>query len=243
MEDSKMKLIAYPVIFLLIAGIAMAADMSRSMPDKASPGDTITVTFSISAMEVGKQVAISEVIPSGWKISDWTVAGSQEAKDAVTFAEKTGGEYQWSFTASTASPSLSYTLKVPQTALGSYNFDAVYILPPANMNNLKKSLAVRVITCGDGTCEGTENSDSCLADCPKPAEQPAQPAPSATTTVPPEETAEKGESNALTIGLLIVVAIVALFFLLKYQNRRRKRKQLEKMLSSGSFEHHTHHKK
>lgn len=232
-----MKLIAYPVIFLLIAGIAMAADMSRSMPDKVSPGDTITVAFSVSGMEVGKQVALSEVVPSGWKITDWAVSGSQEAKSAVTFAEKTSGEYQWSFTASSASPSLSYTLKVPSTALGSYNFDGVYILPPANMNNLKKSLTVRVITCGDGTCEGTENSDNCVADCPKPVVQPPAVTPPATPT---EESSENtGTSgNTVKIGLLIVAVIVAAYFLIMHLGKRKKRSQMEKMLTSGSVVHH-----
>jgi hypothetical protein len=235
-----MKLIAYAVVFLLIASLAMAADMSRSMPDKVSPGDTITVTFPVSGMEVGKQVALSEVVPAGWKISDWTVSGSKEAKAAVTFAEKTGGEYQWSFTASSESPSVSYTLKVPSTALGSYNFDAVYILPPANMNNLKKALTVRVITCGDGTCEGTENSDNCVADCPKAA--PPVTTPTETPSTPTEETGKGISGKTLVIGLVIVIVIVALFFLVKHMNKRGKRKQLEKMLSHTPEHHsHTHH--
>lgn len=235
-----MKIIAYSVIFLLVAGIVMAADMSRSMPDKVSPGDTITVSFSVSGMEIGKQVAISEVLPSGWSISSWVASGAKEEKSAIAYAKKSTGEYQWSFTASSETPSLSYTLKVPSSALGTYNFDAVYVLPPANMNNLKKSLIVRVIKCGDGVCEGSENSDNCVADCPKPAEQPAQqPVQQQTPVVIKEdETGKSGfTSKTMIISLIIVVIIITAVLGLWAYKKHKRRNRIEQMIAHGSPHH------
>jgi hypothetical protein len=213
-----MKLVIYPVIFLMVVGLAFAADMSRSMPDKIQPGETLTVTFSVSGMEAGQEVALSEILPSGWSIKSWDVTGSQEAKTAITYKQKTGNEHQWSFTASTANPSISYTAVVPSNAAGNYEFDAVYMLPPANMNNLKKTLVVRTITCGDGVCEGSENSDNCEADCPKPAEP---------VTTPPQEQQQQQQQVIIEeeaggfpwwiVILLLVIIVVA------YLYKRKKR--------------------
>ena len=210
------KLVIYPVMFLMLTGIVMAASMSRSMPDRIQPGETLTVTFSVSGMETGKEVALSEILPTGWTISTWDVSGSEEAKADVTYKKKTGTEYQWSFTAANANPSITYTATVP-SAVGTYDFDAVYMLPPANMDNLKKTLTVRVITCGDGVCEGGENSDNCEADCPKPAPPAEGPA--------VEEGAEEEGGGGVPIALIVIVVVAAIAIFL-YMKKKKPQPQI-----------------
>ena len=128
--------------------------------------------------------------------------------------KKTGNEHQWSFTASRANPSITYTTVVPSGALGNYNFDAVYVLPPANIDNLRKTLNVRVITCGDGVCEGNENSDNCVQDCPLPP-PPAEPQPPA--VVEEEQTTEKGgvAGGMIVLIVIIIVAVGAFIYMRK----------------------------
>jgi hypothetical protein len=205
-----MKIIIYLATLLMVAGLASAATMSRSMPDRVAPGETLTVSFAVSGMEIGKEVALSEVIPAGWSVKDWSVSGAKEAKADITYKKKSGNEHQWSFTASTTNPAITYTTVVPSAASGSYEFDAVYMLPPANMNNLKKTLTVRVITCGDGVCEGAENSDNCAADCPKPTPPPTQ-----------EEKAEEAKlSPAWAVLAAVIVILAAAYFVLIRKKKR-----------------------
>ncbi len=202
------KLFAYCVMIFLLVGAVSAATMSRSMPDKAAPGETVTVTFTVSDMEVGKELAVSEILPAGWTVQDWSVSGSQQAKADVTYKKKSDTEYQWAFKAATASPSLSYTVVVPSTALGSYEFDAVYMLPPASTNNLKNTLTVRVIACGDNVCEGSETTDSCPADCQSTLAPPS---------IPPEE-----EAKAAFPWLWVIVGVAVVLIAAPFVVRKKK---------------------
>jgi hypothetical protein len=184
-----MKPIVYFVVFILSLSAVMAASLTRSMPSRVSPGEEVTVTFSISGMEVGKEAGISEVVPDAITVKEQMVSGA-EGTPAYEIKNKTNNK--WAFTASSSSPSVTYKFDAP-SELGSYNFDALYVLPPAVIDNIKSTLTVREITCGDGFCEGSENSDTCESDCPKPV-----------PSTPPEE---KGKVN---VGLIIILVIVIL---------------------------------
>lgn len=181
--------------------LVLGASLSRSMPGRVSPGEEVKVTFTISSMEVGKEAGISEVMPEEITIKEQSVTGAEGTPKYVVV----GRNNKWSFKASSSSCSVTYKFDAP--AVGTYDFDAVYALPPANINNIKSTLTVRVITCGDGVCEGDENSDNCEADCPKPAP-------------PVEEEPEK-----VNTGLIIVVAIVVVGLIIYFVLTKKKKKE------------------
>jgi len=199
------KTILYLVVFILSLSLVTAASLSRSMPSRVSPGEEVEVTFSISNMEVGKEAGVSEVVPAGIRVKEQSVSGAEGAPQ-YRIADKTN--HKWSFTASSGSPTVTYRFDAPSTE-GAYSFDAVYALPPANIDNIKSTLTVRVITCGDGYCEGGENSDTCESDCPKPA-------PAAEPVVE-----EKGKVN---VGLIIIAVIVVLGLIIYFAVGKKKKK-------------------
>ncbi len=195
------KAIIYFSIFLLSVSLVLGASLSRDMPKRVSPGEEVEVTFSISGMEVGKEAGVSEVIAEGITVKEQSVTG---AEGTPTY-EVVGRNNKWSFKASSSSSTVTYKFDAP--AVGTYDFDAVYALPPANINNIKSTLTVRVITCGDGVCEGDENSDNCEGDCPKPA--------------PAVEEAE--EPKKVNTGLIIVVAIVVIGLIIYFAVAKKKK--------------------
>lgn len=202
---SKMKkTIVYISIFLLSMSLVFGASLSRDMTSRVSPGDEVTVTFSISGMEVGKEAGISEVLPVEIKVKEQKVTG---AEGTPTYQVASGNNNKWSFKASSGSPTITYKFDAPK--VGTYEFDAVYALPPANIDNIKSTLTVRVITCGDGVCEGGENSDTCESDCPKPA--------------PPPEPVVEEEKGGVSTGLIIVAVIVIIGLIIYFFATKKKK--------------------
>lgn len=197
------KTIIYLVISLISLGVVMAASLTRDMPTRVSPGEEVTVTFSISGMEVGKEAGISEVVPEEIKVKEQKVEG---AKGTPNY-QVVDRNHKWAFKAESSLCSVEYKFDAP-TKVGSYNFDAVYVLPPANIDNIKSTLTVRVITCGDGFCEGDENSDNCEADCPKPA---------------PPTPAEEVKEKPSIVGWVIVAVIVVIGLIVYFSVAKKKK--------------------
>ncbi len=197
------KAIVYFSMFLLTVSLALAASLSRDMPTRVSPGEEVKVTFSISGMEVGKVAGISEVVPVGITVKEQTVTGAE----GTTTYEVVDKNHKWSFKAASSSCTVAYKFDAP--AVGTYNFDAVYALPPANINNIKSTLTVRTINCGDGFCEGDENSDNCVADCPK-----AQPT-----------TAGEVKEKPNVVGWIIAGVIVVIGLIVYFVVTKKKKKQ------------------
>ena len=195
------KTIVYFSVFLLSISLVLGASLSRNMPGRVSPGEEVEVTFSISSMDVGKEAGVSEIVPEGITVKEQKVTGAE----GTAKYELVGRNNKWSFKAASSSCSVTYKFDAP--SVGSYEFDAVYALPPANIDNIKSTLIVREITCGDGYCEGSENSDNCEQDCPKPA--------------PPAEEEVPKETN---VGLIIVVAIVIIGLIVYFVVTKKKRK-------------------
>jgi len=198
---------------LVLSTSAFAASVSRNMASRASPGDDIAVTFSISGVNVGEVFTLEDQAPQGWRVDAWNVVGAQGGKDAVDYRfVAADNRHGFSFTAESANPTISFTVKVPTTASGDYSFDAVYF-DSLGQSKTPGTVTVRTITCGDGICEGGENSDSCLADCPVAAPAP-EPTPSPTEAPAGEET--EGDDFTSTIILVVVVLLlVGAFFLYK----------------------------
>lgn len=200
------KAIIYFSIFMLSISMVLAASLSRDMPSRVSPGDEVEVKFTISGMEIGKEAGVSEIVPEGITVKTQTVTGA-EGTPQYTVKDKTN--HKWGFTASSSSCTISYKFYAPDE-VRAYSFDAVYALPPANIDNIKSTLTVRVITCGDGVCEGDENSDNCESDCPKPAP-------------PAVEVPEEVEEKKAPIGLIIAAAIVVIGLIIYFWITRKKK--------------------
>jgi len=178
--------------------MVIAASLTRDMPNRVSPGEEVTVTFSISGMEVGKEAGVSEIVPGEITVKEQEVEGAEGTPNYQVVDKN----HKWAFKAASSSCSVEYKFNAP-SEVGQYNFDAVYALPPANIDNIKSTLTVRVITCGDGYCEGDENSDNCEADCPKPA--------------------EKVEEKPSVVGWVIVAVIVVVGLIIYFAVVKKKK--------------------
>jgi len=196
------KLIIFFVIFALMAASVLAGSVSRNMPSRIQPEATLTVTLSVSGATAGKLFTLEDVIPAGLKIKEWTVTGSQESKEAITTREK-DNRFGWSFTPTSDSAAVEYKIDLPNTET-TYTFGKIVWFDPSGQGTESTSptLTVATIRCGDGICEGSENSDNCVQDCPKPAPvsvpEPAQ----------PEVAMEKKPISNTAIAWIVVAIIV-----------------------------------
>ena len=208
------KLLVLPIIFLLALSVALAASVSRDMPSRADPGSEVQVTLTLNGATAGEGVAIEDTIPNTIAVKSWEISGSQEAKADVSYQKKASQKegfdrHSWAFTA-VGSPSITYKFDAP--AVGGYEFDVRWITSEG-FSHSASTLAVRTITCGDGACEGNENTDNCAADCPKPAEA----APSA---VAPKAIEAPGKAPVAWI-IAAVVIILGIVLIVMYQKKKQ----------------------
>ncbi|MEK6891760.1 MAG: hypothetical protein AABX25_01120, partial [Nanoarchaeota archaeon] len=98
----------------------------------------------------------------------------------------------------------------------SYTFGKVVWFDPSGQGSESSTptLTVAVIRCGDGVCEGSENSDNCVQDCPKPT----APAPQAQ----PQAAAQKTglSSTALTVIVVVIIVILAAIGFVMWQKKK-----------------------
>lgn len=210
------KLLVLPIIFVLALSMALAASVSRDMPSRVDPGSEVQVTLTLNGATAGEGVAIEDTIPNAITIKSWEVSGSQEAKDAVSYQQKASqkegfSRNSWAFTAASTSPSITYKFDAP--AVGSYEFDVRWITKEG-FSHAASTLAVRTITCGDGACEGDENSDNCIADCPRAAEAPPTP-------VEPKALEAPGKAPIAWI-IAAVVVILGIILIAAYQKKKQQ---------------------
>ena len=196
------KLIVFLAIFALMATVAYAGTVSRTMLSRIEPGKTLTVTLSISGATADKIFTLEDVIPAGLKIKEWTVTGAKESKEAISIREK-DNRFGWSFTPTSGSAIVEYKIDLPNTE-ATYTFGKIVWFDPSGQGTETASptLTAASIRCGDGICEGNENSDNCVQDCPKPA-QPAQPA-----ATPTPQPAAAGLSNTALAWIVVLVIVV-----------------------------------
>ncbi len=203
------KYLMFFAVLLALSSAVFAASVSRSIPDRVSPGETVTVTFSIGSAEAGKLFTLEDDLPDDWKFSTWEVSGSQESKDKINHRSADGNRHGWSFTPTGSSAQIKYTAVAG--AAGSASFDAVWF-DASGQSRDQKSVTVRNIACGDNVCEGDESESSCPADCRKsePQPQPVTPQPA-----PPEKPAAGIPTAGILVVVVIVLAGLAAFFLLR----------------------------
>ena len=187
------------VIFALMATVAIAGSVSRTMPSRIQPGGELTVTLSISGATAGSLFTLEDVIPAELTIKEWTVTGAQESKEAINVREK-DNRFGWSFTPTSTSASVEYKIDLPNTE-ATYTFGTLIWFDPSGQGTegSQPTLTVATIRCGDGICEGSENSDNCVEDCPKPAPP---------TPPPAEEAVEKEPASRTAIAWIVVLIIV-----------------------------------
>lgn len=218
------KIVFHILVFLLISSFAYAATLSKNIPKNIEPGNTLTVTFRMSGIEAGEVFSIEEMIVNELSIKDYKIEGAEKTETEAEREEKLSSDgkktkYSWVYQATISNPKLTYTIDIPSTLEGNYVLDTIYILPPAKMDNIKSNLRIAKIMCGDGYCEGNENSDTCIEDCPKVEEKEER------AKITGAATAEvEAEPNKL-IGLVSIIIVVALGVLLYYLLFRIKVKQ------------------
>jgi hypothetical protein len=221
MEAKMKKLLTYLLMALLVSTAAFAASVSRSMPLRLDPGSTLTVAFQIEGTTPNEAFAIEDKLPSSWTVADWSVTGAKEAKAQITTRFQ-APLFAWSFTPSGTSATLSYTVTLPSTE-GTYTFDAVWF-DRSGQSRSTQSLQVRPIKCGDGMCEGAENSDSCIQDCPV----------ATTITVPGEFVTttleiEQGPPRNFTWLWILAIAVAVLLLLYFILKKKHESPQLPKI--------------
>ncbi len=210
MEEKMRKISTLLLLFFAMAMLStsvLAASVSRSMPSRAAPGEDITVTLSASGVPVGETFTLEEERPAGWNLISWDIKGYQGDVTDVqlrTVENRLG----YSFLASTSNPVITLVFRVPTTAAnGNYAFDAVYF-DSSGQSRSQGTVTVRTIACGDGVCEGSENTDSCPSDCPA---APVVTPPETPTTEPSGEAVSAGKASIIGVVVLVVVAAVAVF--------------------------------
>jgi len=191
------------VIFVLMTVSVLAGSVSRSMPSRIEPGQTLTVKLSVSGATAGKLFTLEDIIPAGLKIKEWIVTGAQESKEAINIREK-DNRFGWSFTPTSDSATVEYKIDLLNNE-ATYTFGKVVWFDPSGQGaeSASPTLTVAAIRCGDGICEGNENSDNCVQDCPKPAAPAPAPAPA------PSAPSGLSSTTMAWIVVLIIVVVAA----------------------------------
>ena len=214
MKKIAMLLLAVFVCALMSFSV-MAASVSTNMPSRVSPGDNLAVSFSVSGVTAGELFTLEEKVPVGWTVSSWDVTGAKGGKDKVNYRYvSSDNRHGFSYNSEGSSSQITLNVKVPATAMGNYNFDAVYF-DSSGQAKSQATLTVRTITCGDGVCEGSENTGNCVKDCPAPV----QPGPSTPTEPLPPAKKPSSNSTLIIVAVAAIAALIAWWFLRKKKSK------------------------
>jgi len=199
-EPKMRKAIVYGLMGLLLLSVVFAASVSRDLPRRADPNSELAVKLQISGADPSGIIALEEELPEGLSVKDWSVTGAVEAKADITTREK-DGRFAWEFTPSGASATVEYKIDV---GVSDVTFGTLVYFDKSGQGKVdSQTQKVAPITCGDGLCEGDENSDNCESDCPKPAPPAEAPPP---PEGPPAESA--GLSTGAIIGIIIAIIVI-----------------------------------
>jgi len=203
----------YLTVFILAISFVFAASVSRDLPQRADPNSELTVKLQVSGADSSGLFTLEEDLPEGIEVKDWTVTGSQEAKEAIDTRVQEG-RYGWSFTPSGGTATVEYTIDLGSSDV---TFGTLVYFDASGQGNIdSQTLRVAPITCGDGICEGSENTDNCAVDCPVTPEAPAP--------IPVEEpSAVEGPSKAPVAWIIAaVVVILGIILIVAYQKKKQQ---------------------
>jgi len=202
------KTIIYFIVLLLTISIVFAASVSRDLPARADPNSELTVKLQVSGADTSGLFTLEEELPEGMTVKDWTITGATEAKADITTRVQ-DGRYGWSFTPSSGSVTVEYTIDLGSSDV---TFGTLVYFDKSGQGNIdSQTLRVALITCGDGICEGSENTDTCEADCPRPA------APTPVETPKPIEGPSKSPAGWIILVIVVVIGIIGYFVYKKKQ--------------------------
>tara|TARA_Y100000310_G_C20549708_1_gene747414 strand:- start:51 stop:695 length:645 start_codon:yes stop_codon:yes gene_type:complete len=211
--NKMIKLFVYLMVFLMAISFVFAASVSRDLPSRADPNSELTVKLQVSGADSSGSFTLEEDLPDGITLKDWTVTGSTEAKNAITTRDKEG-RFGWTFTPSDSSAIVEYTIDLGSSDV---SFGTLVFFDAAGQGKTdSQTLRVAPITCGDGICEGAENSDTCVADCPKAAPPAAPPA-----VEEPKAVEAPGKAPVAWL-IAAVVVILGIVLIVAYQKKKQQ---------------------
>ncbi|MCH8003358.1 MAG: hypothetical protein IH934_01905 [Nanoarchaeota archaeon] len=209
------KVIAYLMVFLFAISFVFAASVSRDLPQRADPNSELTVKLQISGADSSGLLTLEEELPEGMTLKDWTITGAKEAKEAIT-TRVIDNRYGWSFTPSGGSVTVEYTIDLGSSDV---SFGTLVYFDAAGQGKTDpQTLRVAAITCGDGICEGDENSDTCAADCP--VAPPAEAAPPEAVEKPKPIVAPSKAPVAWVIAAVVI--ILGIVLIVAYQKKKKQ---------------------
>ena len=201
------KTIIYFIVLMLTIGVVFAASVSRDLPARADPNSELTVKLQVSGADTSGLFTLEEELPAGMTVKDWTVTGATEAKDAITTRVQ-DGRYGWSFTPSGGSATVEYMIDLGSSDV---TFGTLVFFDVNGQGKTDpQTLRVASISCGDGICEGSENTDTCEADCPR--------APTPVETPKPLEGPSKSPVGWIVLAIVIIIGILGYFY---YQKKKQ----------------------
>ena len=204
------KTFVYFIIFILAIGYVFAASVSRDLPQRADPNSELTVKLQVSGADSSGLFTLEEDLHEGVTVKEWTVTGAQEAKEAIITRDQEG-RYGWSFTPSGGSATVEYTIDLGSSDVSFGTL--VYFDASGQGKTDPQTLRVAAIACGDGICEGDENSDTCVADCPKAAP------PTPVEEPKPVEAPGKAPVAWIIAAIVIILGIVLIVL---YQKKKQQ---------------------
>lgn len=197
--------------FLLMASSVFAVTVDRNMPAQVNPSSSFTVAFTINPEGSLNTFDMSDFVPNGWNLNDWSVSGY--AKSDVTYDSRvmdyqgaTRNALHWKFSKVFSSPvTLSYTMTAPATT-GTYELIAVWVYS-GGFNSKTTNLNVATVT---PTPTPTPTPQ------PQPTPQPTPtPTPTPTPSPTPTPTTSPVNTNYTIVIVVILIVIVAGYFFLK----------------------------
>ena len=204
------KVIVYFSMFLVVASLVFAASVSRDLPSRADPNSELTVKLQVSGADTSGLFTLEEELPAGITIKEWNIVGAKESKDVIA-TRTTENRQAWSFTPTSSSATVEY--KINLGASGVTFGTLVFFDKSGQSKTDPQTLRVAAISCGDGICEGSENSDSCVADCPK----------AAIPTPPAAEVTPEVEEKKMPIGVIVAVIIVIIGLVIYFTAVKKKK--------------------
>jgi len=204
------KAIVYLMVFLFTISLVFAASVSRDLPGRADPNSELTVKLQVSGTDSSGLLTIEEELPNGMTVKEWTVTGAQEAKEAISTRDR-DNRYGWSFTPSGGSATVEYKIDLGSSDVSFGTL--VYFDVSGQGKTDPQTLRVAAVTCGDGICEGGENSDSCEADCPKSVPAPVE---------EESQAVDAPSKGPIAWVIAVVVIILGIVLIVVYQKKKKK---------------------
>ena len=204
-----MKKIFVLFAFLLMASSVFAVTVDRSMPTQVNPSSAFTISFTINPEGSLNAFDMSDFIPNGWTLNDWSVSGY--TKSDVTYDNKimdyqgaTRNGLHWKLSKTFSSPvTLSYTMTSPATT-GTYELIAIWVYS-GGFNSKTANLNV-----------GT------VAPIPTPSPTPTPtPTPTPIPTPSPTPTPTGSDYTVVIVVVILIILVLGYFFMKKPKSKSK----------------------